>query len=110
MMLKALFIIPVATLAVSVFASNTGVSTVTREAVRTANALPTANLQTQQTATKVFTVVEEMPEFKGGNKAMMEFLMMNMKYPESAVKAKQQGKAVVGFVVKKTELLAMSTL
>lgn len=101
MMLKALFIIPVATLAVSVFASNTGVSSVTREAVRTANALPTANMQTQQSATKAYDVVEVMPEFKGGNKAMMEFLMMNMKYPESAAKAKQQGRAVVGFVVRK---------
>ena len=101
MMLKALFIIPVATLAVSVFASNTGVSTVTREAVRTANALPTANMQTQQSATKAYDVVEVMPKFKGGESAMMEFLMMNMKYPQAAVKAKQQGRAIVGFVVRK---------
>lgn len=101
MMLKALFIIPVATLAVSVFASNTGVSTVTGEAVRTANALPTANMQTQQSATKAYDVVEVMPKFKGGESAMMEFLMMNMKYPQAAVKAKQQGRAVVGFVVRK---------
>lgn len=101
MMLKALFIIPVATLAVSVFASNTGVSTVTGEAVRTANALPTANTQTQQSATKAYEVVEVMPKFKGGESAMMEFLMMNMKYPQAAVKAKQQGRAIVGFVVRK---------
>lgn len=101
MMLKALFIIPVATLAVSVFASNTGVSTVTGEVVRTANALPTANMQTQQSATKAYEVVEVMPKFKGGESAMMEFLMMNMKYPQAAVKAKQQGRAIVGFVVRK---------
>ena len=101
MMLKALFIIPVATLAVSVFASNTGVSTVTREAVRTANALPTTNMQTQQSDKKIFRVVEEMPKFKGGDAKLMEFLMMNMKYPESAIKAKQQGRAIVGFVVGK---------
>lgn len=101
MMLKALFIIPVATLAVSVFASNTGVSTVTREADRTANALPTTNMQTQQSATKAYEVVEVMPKFKGGESAMMEFLMMNMKYPQAAVKAKQQGRSVVGFVVRK---------
>ena len=101
MMLKALFVIPVATLAVSVFASNTGVSTVTREAVRTANALPTTNMQTQQSATKAYEVVEVMPKFKGGESAMMEFLMMNMKYPQTAVKAKQQGRAIVGFVVRK---------
>ena len=101
MMLKALFVIPVATLAVSVFASNTGVSTVKREAVRTANALPTTNMQTQQSATKAYDVVEVMPKFKGGESAMMEFLMMNMKYPQTAVKAKQQGRAIVGFVVRK---------
>lgn len=101
MMLKALFIIPVATLAVSVFANNTGVSTVTREAVRTANALPTTNMQTQQSATKAYEVVEVMPKFKGGESVMMEFLMMNMKYPQAAVKAKQQGRAIVGFVVRK---------
>lgn len=101
MMLKALFIIPVATLAVSVFASNTGVSTVTGEAVRTANALSTTNMQTQQSATKAYEVVEVMPKFKGGESAMMEFLMMNMKYPQAAVKAKQQGMAIVGFVVRK---------
>ena len=101
MMLKALFIIPVATLAVSVFASNTGVSTVKREAVRTANALPTANMQTQQSATKAYEVVEVMPKFKGGESAMMEFLMMNMKYPQTAVTANQQGRAIVGFVVRK---------
>ena len=99
MMLKALFIIPVATLALSVFASNTG--TMTREAVHTADTLPTANLQTQQTATKNYAVVEEMPKFKGGELAMMEFLMKNMKYPQAAVKAKLQGKAIVGFVVGK---------
>ena len=42
-----------------------------------------------------------MPKFKGGELAMMEFLMKNMKYPQSAVKAKLQGKAIVGFVVGK---------
>lgn len=101
MMLKALFVIPVATLAMSVFANGTDVSNMAKETTPTAAALSTTNMQTQKSDTKVFTVVEEMPEFKGGNKAMMEFLMMNMKYPESAIKAKQQGKAVVGFVVKK---------
>ena len=101
MMLKALFIIPVATLAVSVFANTTDMSSMAKAVNTTANTLPTTNMQTQKSATKTFTVVEEMPKFKGGNKAMMEFLMMNMKYPQTAVKAKQQGRAVVGFVVRK---------
>ena len=101
MMLKALFIIPVATLAVSVFANTTDMSSMAKAANTTANSISTNNMQTKQSATKAYEVVEVMPEFKGGNKAMMEFLMMNMKYPESAAKAKQQGRAVVGFVVGK---------
>ena len=102
MMLKALFVIPVATLAVSVFAGNTNVSNMAKETTPTANTLSTTNMQTQQSATeKTFTVVEVMPEFKGGASAMMQFLNMNMKYPQTAVKAKLQGSAVVGFVVRK---------
>ena len=101
MMLKALFVIPVATLAVSVFANTTDMRSMAKAANTTANSISTNNMQTKQSDIKSSDKVEVMPEFKGGNKAMMEFLMMNMKYPESAVKAKQQGKAVVGFVVKK---------
>ena len=101
MMLNALFVIPVATLAVSVFANTSDMSSMAKAANTTANSISTNNMQTKQSDIKSSDKVEVMPEFKGGNKAMMEFLMMNMKYPESAVKAKQQGKAVVGFVVKK---------
>ena len=101
MMLKALFVIPVATLAVSVFANTSDMSSMAKAVNTTANSISTNNMQTKQSDIKSSDKVEVMPEFKGGNKAMMEFLMMNMKYPESAIKAKQQGKAVVGFVVKK---------
>ena len=101
MMLKALFIIPVATLAVSVFASTTDMSSMTNAVNTTANTLSTTNMQTKQSDSKVFVAVEVMPKFKGGESAMMEFLMMNMKYPQAAVKAKQQGRAIVGFVVRK---------
>lgn len=101
MMLKALFVIPVATLAVSVFANTSDMSSMAKAGNPTANSISTNNMQTKQSDIKSSDKVEVMPEFKGGNKAMMEFLMMNMKYPESAIKAKQQGKAVVGFVVKK---------
>ena len=90
MMLKALLVIPVATLAVSVFANGTNASETPKE--------PHPQKTTQ---TKIHDAVEEMPEFNGGQLAMMEFLMNNMKYPQAAVKAKQQGKAIVGFVVRK---------
>lgn len=101
MMLKALFIIPVATLAVSVFANTSDMSNMANAVSTTANTLSTTNVQTQKSDKKIFRVVEEMPKFKGGDAKLMEFLMMNMKYPESAIKAKQQGRAIVGFVVGK---------
>ena len=101
MMLKALFVIPVATLAVSVFANTSDMSSMAKAANTTTNTLSTTNMQPQQPDTKVFVVVEEMPKFKGGESAMMEFLMMNMKYPQTAVKAKQQGRVIVGFIVRK---------
>ena len=101
MMLKALFVIPVATLAVSVFANTSDMSNMANAVSTTANTLSTTNMQTKQSDKKIFRVVEEMPKFKGGDAKLMEFLMMNMKYPESAIKAKQQGRAVVGFVVGK---------
>ena len=101
MMLKALFVIPVATLAVSVFANTTDMRNMAKAANTTANSISTNNMQTKQSDKKIYKVVEEMPKFKGGDAKLMEFLMMNMKYPESAIKAKQQGRAVVGFVVGK---------
>ena len=101
MMLKALFVIPVATLAVSVFANTTDMRSMAKAANTTANSISTNNMQTKQSDKKIYKVVEEMPKFKGGDAKLMEFLMMNMKYPESAIKAKQQGRAVVGFVVGK---------
>ena len=101
MMLEALFIIPVATLAVSVFANTSDMSNMANAVNTTTNTLSTTNMQPQQPDTKVFVVVEEMPKFKGGESAMMEFLMMNMKYPQTAVKAKQQGRVIVGFIVRK---------
>ena len=101
MMLKALFVIPVATLAVSVFANTSDMSNMANAVSTTANTLSTTNMQTKQSDKKIFRVVEEMPKFKGGDAKLMEFLSMNVKYPESAIKAKQQGRAIVGFVVGK---------
>lgn len=100
MMLKTLFIIPVATLAVSVFASNTNVSTMAKATTLTATTLPTIDMQTQQPDTKAYKVVEVKPQFKGGESAMMEFIAKNVKYPQAAIDATLQGKTIVGFVVR----------
>ena len=48
---------------------------------------------------KVFDVVEQMPEFPGGTAELMKFLSTNMKYPDEATKAGQEGRVIVSFVV-----------
>ena len=101
MMLKTLFIIPVATLAISVFASNTNVSTMAK-----ATTLSTIDMQTQQPDTKVYKNVEVKPQFKGGESAMMEFIAKNVKYPQAAIDATLQGKTIVGFVVRKDGIVS----
>ena len=49
----------------------------------------------------VFEVVEEMPEFPGGMKALTEYIHKNVKYPAEAHAKGVQGRVIVCFVVKK---------
>ncbi|MBQ9216002.1 MAG: energy transducer TonB [Prevotella sp.] len=51
--------------------------------------------------TKVFDVVEEMPQFPGGNSALMEYLGKNIKYPVVAEENGIQGRVVCTFVVER---------
>jgi protein TonB len=48
---------------------------------------------------EIFTVVEELPEFPGGDEARMKFLKDNLEYPRIAREAGLEGKVYVGFVV-----------
>jgi protein TonB len=50
---------------------------------------------------EVFMVVEEMPEFPGGNAALMKYLANAVKYPVIAQENGIQGKVYVNFVVNK---------
>ena len=50
---------------------------------------------------KVFEVVEQMPSFPGGDKALMDFLSNNVKYPVVAQENGVQGRVVISFVVEK---------
>ena len=51
--------------------------------------------------TKVFDVVEEMPQFPGGSSALFEYLSKNIKYPVVAEENGVQGRVVVTFVVER---------
>jgi protein TonB len=47
----------------------------------------------------IYTVVEDMPRFPGGDGAMLKFITENIVYPDSARENNIQGRVVVKFVV-----------
>lgn len=51
--------------------------------------------------TKIFTVVEQMPMYPGGDAALMGYLRDNINYPTIAAENGVQGRVVVGFVVER---------
>lgn len=50
---------------------------------------------------KVFTAVEQMPQFPGGDAALMKYLSNNINYPQIAMENGVQGRVIVQFVVTK---------
>lgn len=61
-----------------------------------------SNQQTaKQTKDKAYKVVDQMPEFPGGNQALGTFIGKEVKYPDDAIKAGIQGKVFVMFIVGK---------
>ena len=48
-----------------------------------------------------YDVVEVMPQYPGGQIAMMKYIMENMKYPKQAMKEGIQGRVTVSFIVEK---------
>lgn len=50
----------------------------------------------------VIKAPDEMPQFPGGMKALMEYISQNIRYPEEAIKANKEGTVIVQFVITKT--------
>lgn len=98
---KYLMFIPVAALLV-LFSNctNTADKTTTEEEKAEVKFVPTeVKSDTIIVQDETLDVVEVMPEFPGGNKAMMSYLAENIKYPKEAENAGMQGRVIVQFVV-----------
>ena len=75
----------------------------------TNNAAPTDEIVVQETSTNtvieapqappVFTIVEEMPGYPGGEEARMKFMADNIKYPQMAKESGITGTVYITFVV-----------
>ena len=49
----------------------------------------------------VYQIVEEMPQYPGGEAAMMDYVAQNVKYPQEAVEKEISGRVFVSFIVEK---------
>lgn len=56
---------------------------------------------TQEVEEKVYTVIEQMPQFPGGETELLSYIGKNLKYPVIAQENGIQGKVIVRFVVTK---------
>ena len=57
--------------------------------------------KTPEEDTKVFTSVEQMPQFPGGDAELLKWISSHIKYPAIAMENNVQGRVVVQFVVTK---------
>ena len=69
--------------------------------IRDTKSVEIPNAMVVEAKEDAFDVVEEMPEFPGGPKALMDYLMENVKYPKTAFDADIQGRVIAQFVVDK---------
>ena len=58
--------------------------------------------QPKEVVEQVFKSVEQMPQFPGGEAALMKYLASHINYPPMAAENNVQGKVIVQFVVDKT--------
>lgn len=65
----------------------------------TTEAMKKVNEEASRSPEEVFNLAEVMPTFPGN---INVWIMKNMKYPEQAVKQKQQGRVIVKFIVSET--------
>ncbi|MCR5454538.1 MAG: energy transducer TonB [Bacteroidales bacterium] len=57
-----------------------------------------------------YEVVEDIPEFPGGDLELRKFIAENVRYPEEAKQANEQGVAYVKFIVDKTGKVTEPTI
>ena len=65
------------------------------------NQVVVEKVEEKEEETKVFEVVEQMPQFPGGDAALMQYLSSHIKYPVVAEENGIQGRVVCTFVVER---------
>ncbi len=58
-----------------------------------------ATAQQTPSEEKIYVTAEQMPEFVGGQDSMMAYIARNVRYPQEALSNRQEGVAIISFVV-----------
>lgn len=69
--------------------------------IEQAEASTTTEVAPPPTVDKASRHVDVLPEFPGGEKAMMQWIAQNIQYPKEAIDAKIEGSVIVSFFVEK---------
>ncbi len=99
--LKVLLVTPVAFFLVVAFTVSPVVKTVAQVDKQTQKVEAKSQNPQDDSQNEIFTVVEKMPKFPGGDEARANYLASNIKYPEAARKAGVQGTCYITFVIDK---------
>ena len=69
-----------------------------------------APTEEETTTDEIFTVVENMPQFPGGDAALLGYISKSVKYPAIAQENGIQGRVIISFVIEKDGLVADATV
>lgn len=81
--------------------AGTGAAEVPGEPTLTLNDLATAKRSKSEEGAVIYHVVEQMPQFPGGEEKMTEYLSDNLQYPSSAIESGIEGDVFISFIVTK---------
>ena len=104
---RALYIVPVAAIAALSFSTVEATNPhngkdnefVANDTICDVDSVSKSTPKLSDDNSRVYQIVEVLPEFPGGMGEMMKFLSRNINYPAEAREAGKQGRAVVGFIV-----------
>lgn len=54
-----------------------------------------------QNGDTIWTMAEQMPQFKGGDSELLNYILANVKYPQAAKESGKEGRVIVRFCVDK---------
>ncbi|MEZ5195845.1 MAG: energy transducer TonB [Bacteroidales bacterium] len=99
-LLKMAFILPLAMVLALIFSASVSERIIAQESMSDKE-LKAEQFKQQKQESDVYTEVEKMPEYPGGDDARIKFLVENIKYPAEARKNGVRGTVFVAFIVEK---------